>query len=221
MKHLKKSFILLTILFTSLLVFTSKAFAENERITFNYYENLEGESLVNLHASNMPSQQTFKKGVTFSNIIKPTSVNYTFNYWVYYVEDVEHILRVGDKFYNDTDFYAVWTPTLRGIYYYLNGGTNNKTNPNHFYGYQTVSLEDPVKAGYRFLGWYNNPSFNLDPITSLGDGDKSTSLYAKWEKLPTLEDLRDDLNNEFNENAIIDEVNDINVLFNSLIETKV
>ena len=40
-----------------------------------------------------------------------------------------------------------------------------------------VKLVAPVKAGHMFLGWYDNPQFNGDPITSVSS---AKMLYAKW-----------------------------------------
>ncbi|MDX9692323.1 MAG: InlB B-repeat-containing protein, partial [Acholeplasmataceae bacterium] len=41
-------------------------------------------------------------------------------------------------------------------------------------------VQDPVRAGYTFMGWYQDEDFN-DEITSFDILTKSITLYAKWE----------------------------------------
>lgn len=182
MKNIKRLLAVLVAVVASLLFISSISLsAKDNKVTFTYYTQQEGVNLKRLNVENMPKAQTFNKGVKFTHILKPKSNNYTFNYWVYYVDDVEHILTVGDTFNNDTSFYAVWSPTLRSVTYNLNGGVNNRYNPFVFYGTNDVLLEEPTKEGYVFLGWYDNVNFQGSPYTTLGDGDKSIKLYAKWE----------------------------------------
>ena len=40
-------------------------------------------------------------------------------------------------------------------------------------------LRTPIKIYYVFRGWYDNPEFTGDPVTSVS---KATTLYAKWEE---------------------------------------
>lgn len=69
-----------------------------------------------------------------------------------------------------------------GITYYLDGGTNNPSNPS---GYKMnegdVTILEPTKLGYTFAGWYDNAEFTGSPITKIANGTSgNVNLYAKW-----------------------------------------
>lgn len=60
----------------------------------------------------------------------------------------------------------------------MNGGTNNADNPSSYtVESQTISLFEPEKIGYRFLGWYSNEN----KITEIPQNyNKNITLNAKW-----------------------------------------
>lgn len=76
------------------------------------------------------------------------------------------------------------------ITYYLNGGYNG-ANPT-FYKYnleEAIELENPIKEGCHFDGWYTNANFSGVPesqIDAASSGNKE--FYAKWSE-PTEEEL--------------------------------
>ena len=79
------------------------------------------------------------------------------------------------------------------IKYVLNGGTNNASNPSSYYG-KKITLKNPKRKGYIFVGWYTSSSYKTK-ITSFSSGNKT--LYAKWQKVsvskaktPTLTNLK-------------------------------
>lgn len=51
--------------------------------------------------------------------------------------------------------------------------------PNPEHPTAEVVLNNPVKAGYKFLGWYDNEACTGTPITKVDQNTKGT-LYAKW-----------------------------------------
>ncbi len=68
------------------------------------------------------------------------------------------------------------------ITYVLYGGTNNNNNP---ISYKSISsdiiLQEPVREGYIFKGWYRDTAFT-QKITKIERGSSGTVvLYAKWE----------------------------------------
>lgn len=68
------------------------------------------------------------------------------------------------------------------IYYTLNGGTNNASNPTEFYSYQSgsVNLYNPTRSGYHFTGWYTDSSLWYK-ITAVNYNNKyDQHLYAGW-----------------------------------------
>lgn len=77
---------------------------------------------------------------------------------------------------------AQQTTTKKDIYYItyeLYGGENDPNNPEVFLGSQP--LFKPTKAGYVFLGWYDNENFEGEAYTRVKNLTDHICLYAKWE----------------------------------------
>ncbi len=69
------------------------------------------------------------------------------------------------------------------ILYELNGGSEEAANPVAFISVDDTSpdLKDPVRSGYVFLGWYDNPEFTGSRKYSVyGYGKESVTVYASW-----------------------------------------
>jgi uncharacterized repeat protein (TIGR02543 family) len=68
------------------------------------------------------------------------------------------------------------------ITYYINDGENPASNPKEYiYGVGTSTLLNPVKEGFIFVGWYQNPDFSGTKTTYIGTEDTGNrNLYAKW-----------------------------------------
>ncbi len=85
---------------------------------------------------------------------------------------------IGDMFIISADrvFYAMWSdPLVYDITYNLDGGTNDPANPvDYTVEDDTITLADPTKDGYTFLGW--TPTDNI-PAGSTGDKE----FTATWE----------------------------------------
>lgn len=69
--------------------------------------------------------------------------------------------------------------TAYSIVYELNGGVNDKDNPEEFCAEQRVVLKAPTQNGMNFLGWYGSDNSRITAI-SLGTTE-DVYLYAKWE----------------------------------------
>ena len=67
------------------------------------------------------------------------------------------------------------------IKYYLDGGTNNNSNPDAYKpSDDTVSLKDAYKMGYTFAGWYKEHTF-ITQVTTIEKGSRGhLELYAKF-----------------------------------------
>ena len=77
--------------------------------------------------------------------------------------------------------YAKFELIENKITYELDGGTNDEENPDTFtLNDLPVTLKDPVKEGYEFLGWYTKADFSGDPITKI-EAAGDITIYAKWE----------------------------------------
>lgn len=80
--------------------------------------------------------------------------------------------------YEDLTLTAHWSKALEyNIIYNLNGGTNNSDNPNSYTVNDSITLGEPTRVGYKFLGWYKG-NIKIETISNL-TGD--LVLEAKWE----------------------------------------
>lgn len=120
---------------------------------------------------------------TFS-ILDPTRENYVFEGW-YETSDFsgEIVSEITQGTYGNIILYARWVAPLQDIHYTLYGGTNSPSNPEAYtIESPTITLSNPTRDGYHFLGWYDNTSFNGEPITQIVLGSTGdVYLYAKWE----------------------------------------
>lgn len=64
------------------------------------------------------------------------------------------------------------------ITYNLDGGTNSKDNPSTYTINDEITLSDPQKNGYTFLGWYDDNNQKVEQIP-LGSTENIT-LNARW-----------------------------------------
>lgn len=72
---------------------------------------------------------------------------------------------------------AKWKRPTYKITYQLNGGTNHPDNPSSFTAAKRVTLKNPSRTGYTFLGWYSSGK----KITKIPKGtSKNQKLTAKW-----------------------------------------
>ncbi|MBN2696907.1 MAG: InlB B-repeat-containing protein, partial [Bacilli bacterium] len=84
------------------------------------------------------------------------------------------------------EIYGKFIPDEYEITYSLDGGTNNSVNPTSWTAMDSdIILEDPIKSGYEFAGWYLTSDLAGQPITEItSDMIGDIILYAKWtEKL--------------------------------------
>ena len=79
-------------------------------------------------------------------------------------------------------FTATWKAIEYPITYVLNGGTNDENNPTTYTIEDSITLEDPTKEGYDFVGWYTDAALTVltNPIIEKGTKGELT-FYAKWE----------------------------------------
>ena len=69
------------------------------------------------------------------------------------------------------------------ISYELNGGQFTAEAPVEFIEGQGATLVNPSREGYSFLGWFDNPDFNGEALTTIStEAKEDVILYAKWEE---------------------------------------
>lgn len=88
---------------------------------------------------------------------------------------------IGNKTVN-----LIKTPIDYSITYETYGGINSYLNPTTYnVETATITLQDPIRAGYTFAGWYLNSNFTGSKVTTIAKGSTGNkSLYAKYTVIP-------------------------------------
>ena len=87
--------------------------------------------------------------------------------------------------YNVINIYYQLIGTGEKFVDYKNLFDATNDNPTAYYEGETdILLSDPVREGYKFLGWYTSPTFEEDTRVTMITKDEPDELvlYAKWEK---------------------------------------
>ena len=79
------------------------------------------------------------------------------------------------------------------IKYNMDGGDNPETNPSGYFKDESVKFKDPVRNGYKFMGWYKDSNFK-NKITEIPSGTTDEiTIYAKWKLFPILKTGNDEI----------------------------
>ena len=100
------------------------------------------------------------------------SYTYTFAGWDKDVRNVD-----GNEIYTAT---YTENPIEYNIIYELNGGTNSENNPDKYTVESNIALEDAIKTGYTFEGWYETENFEGDRTETIQNRTGDITLYAKF-----------------------------------------
>ena len=112
------------------------------------------------------------------NAIKPSAdpskIGYTFKYWS--LEENGEKYEFSTKITKDITLYAVYEINNYTVTY-INEGTEYHKETLE-YGSVITNVQDPIKEGYTFTGWYNENNEKVNhPITVT----KNITLYSKYE----------------------------------------
>ena len=142
------------------------------------YVNVDGATNENPASYNVETETITLKA--------PAKAGYTFEGW-YRTEDFtgNAVTEIVQGTTGNITLYAKWVK--EGDYtitYELDGGTNAPENPASYnVETGTITLKDPVKAGYTFAGWYKDGEFTTQ-VTEITQGSTGNiTLYAKWIKV--------------------------------------
>jgi len=81
----------------------------------------------------------------------------------------------------DITLYAKFAINEYTISYELADGINGDNPETYTIESATITLADPTKAGYTFMGWYGEANFSGEAITSMASGSfGDVTLYAKF-----------------------------------------
>ena len=88
-------------------------------------------------------------------------------------------LIAGDTTVNASDDACI---RMYSVYYDLDGGANGAGNLASFTAEDNLTFAPASKTGFTFVGWYDNPEFAGEAITSISGSRKADiKLYAKYE----------------------------------------
>ena len=109
-------------------------------------------------------EENLKRGSDGTAPTNPTKTGYTFTGWDKEFKNLQVDTVVNAKF----------EPIKYPITYVLDGGTNDKDNPSSYTIDDAFTIKNPVKLGYKFLGWKESSS-----IAKGSTGEKT--FTAQWE----------------------------------------
>ena len=158
----------------------------NMRLMFENCKKLTSFDLSRWNLSSVTNfEQMFGQGSNISGIIAVDFTNVTVpeknptQTWRAVQMYGSAIAYVSDANNVKTKAGGVWLDDHEGFIAVTNGG---KIPANTTFA--RLQLVAPEKEGYNFLGWYENPNFSGEPVTSpLPDGWRNAgkTYYAKWE----------------------------------------
>ena len=112
--------------------------------------------------------QNVEEGSLINTPNNPTKTAYDFVSWDYdFATPITKSITINAK----------WVETTYTISYDLAGGTNANKNPAEYTINSNITLEEPTRKGYNFLGWYDGST----KIESIKNSYGNKSLIAKWE----------------------------------------
>ena len=132
----------------------------------------------------MAAQQIKTDGKANLNRNTFTREGYTFAGWattsignVSYADQASYTMGQESNYI----LYAIWIKAAYTITYHMNGGSNNIGNPvGYDVNSETITLLDPTRDGYTFLGWYTDYLLSQS-ITSIPTGSTGNmELHASW-----------------------------------------
>ena len=151
-------------------------FAKFEVIEYAITYELNGGT----NSVNNPDTYTVESAITFENASK---VGYNFVGWYTESSFINKITNIALGTTGAKTLFAKFEIINYTINYNLDGGVNNANNPATYTVLQEVTLSDPSKTGYNFLGWYTDSSFETS-FTKIEVGTTGTvNVFAKFEAI--------------------------------------
>ena len=136
------------------------------------------------NSSNPESYTVESINVAFAD---PTKTGYGFGGWYSDSGFNTKVTIIDTSDPRNIYLYAKWEavttePETYTVTYFLNGGTNNVSNPSAFETNSgNITLADPTRKGFAFRGWYSDPGATTKVTIINTNNPKDITLYARWE----------------------------------------
>jgi len=136
--------------------------------------------------SGITSSKTIVFGNTYGELASPSRTGYTLAGW--YTDISEGTKVNSDSIFNIADnltLYAHWSANKYTVSFDLNGGTGNIADKSVTYGNEYGTIEEPVRDGYTFTGWFTEATggTRILPETLISNASNHV-IYAQWTKNP-------------------------------------
>ena len=138
---------------------------------------------LNSGTNNTANPKTYTKIDSTIALKNPTRKGYTFKGWYSDAKFKKKVTKIAKGSTGNKTLYAKWAKNTYKITYKLNSGKNNAKNPKTYtVTTATITLKNPTRKGYTFMGWYSNAKFTKK-VTKIAKGSTGNkTLYAKWKK---------------------------------------
>ena len=192
-------------------IFTSFAYSLK---TAGKFIKLDLSQEINIQAS-VYAREEYAKGIDKISLVENEFISfndlykegYKFNGW-YDNNDLsgERVTDYLNSESNTNEFYPSFSLERYTISYYYNGGSSQSEVVNNYtYESEDINLiNDLVKEGYKFEGWYDNEQCDgekIEVIKNHSSGD--ISLYAHW-LIKEIADLSDEEKVDYAANKLVE-----------------
>lgn len=148
------------------------------RTAINEFSVIRNKVTFNTNGGSAIAEQNVISGETISAPTNPTKTGYNFDGWLYNGSAFDFTSPITQ----DIVLQAQWSIINYSINYELNDGTISPANPSTYtVETETFELNDPVKDGFNFMGWYNEAVDPDERLTKIVKGSYGNiTLTARW-----------------------------------------
>lgn len=150
-----------------------KLYAKWKKLTYKITYDKKGGTISGKYATTYTVTDTV-------SLPKPYRRGYTFTGWSTGSES--NITKIAKGSTGNKSYTAKWKLNTYQITYNLSGGTNNSKNPKSYtITTPAITLQNPSKKGYKFAGWYKEPTYKTRIKTIAKGTTGGIDVFAKWQ----------------------------------------
>ncbi|MCR5791834.1 MAG: InlB B-repeat-containing protein [Lachnospiraceae bacterium] len=154
--------------------------------------NIEYAMAGGINALSNPDEYTYNTSIKLK---RPTRTGFSFVGWYADSKCTKKVTSIPKGTTGDVKLFAKWQACTYRITYHLKGGINDHDNPSTYTYNKQLTLNEPVRDGFVFMGWYTEDECK-NKITKIKKGKYGRiDLYARWslEALNISSDGSDDM----------------------------